>query len=295
MRKAGKIIMRTVWLLVMAVFSLVMLYPFIFSLMAALNTKTEFSNMGDLFPWPKSPQFGNFAVILTPNGLRPLINTFLRVGWYTVIVCIMAILVGYVMARYNFKGKKLFLSIIVGTQVIPGVLTLIPTFVMVANIPLVGGNDIFGNGGQGLINSPLMLYLPLGWGYLMWVFLFMQSMKSLTPAFEEAAEMDGCGFFRTMFQIVLPMQLPIIAVIAVNVALNTWNDWMTPFMYINNMQESTLPAYIGMLTAQLQQFGTKDYPRVFALSCVAIVPPFLIFLFLQKYIIQGIASAGVKG
>jgi len=120
-------------------------------------------------------------------------------------------------------------------------------------------------------------------------------MKALPRDFEEAAELDGCGFLRTIFRVVVPLQLPIIAVIAVNVALGVWNDWLIPFLYITDVQRSTLPAYLGVLVSALQQFGDRDYPRIFAMSAVAIVPPFLIFLFLQKYIMQGIASAGIKG
>ena len=120
-------------------------------------------------------------------------------------------------------------------------------------------------------------------------------MRSIPRDLEEAAEIDGCGFFRMIFRILIPIQKPMIAVIAVNTALSTWNDWMTPFIYINKIQDSTLPAYVGMLTAQLQAFGDRDYPKLFATATVAIIPPFLIFLFLQKYIIQGIASVGIKG
>ena len=290
-----RIVFGTIWYIVMAVIAFIMLYPFIFSVLAGLNHRNEFGHLGALFPFPENPIMGNFLFIFSPRGIRPLINTFTRTGWYTVIVCIMAILIGYVMARYEFKAKKAFLIAILATQVIPGVLTLIPTFIMISNIPLTGGNDIFGYGGQGLINNSLSLYLPLGWGFLIWVFLFMQTMKALPKDFEEAARLDGCGFFRTIFQVVVPMQKPIIAVIAVNVALGVWNDWLIPFLYIRDTQRSTLPAYLGRLVAALQQFGEPDYPRIFAMSSVAIIPPLLIFLFLQKYIIEGIASAGVKG
>ena len=152
-----------------------------------------------------------------------------------------------------------------------------------------------GNGGHGLYDNKLMLYLPLSWGYLIWTFLFTQSMKSLPVAFEEAAEIDGCGFFKTLTSVILPMQKPIITVIAVNVALNTWNDWMTPFLYINRTSDSTITAYLAVLTSALKQFGDKDYPKIFAIATIAIIPPFAIFLYFQKYIIQGIASAGLKG
>ena len=294
--RATKIAGRSVWIVLMSILAFFMLYPFLFSLLAGLNTKTEFSNMGAaLLPIPKTPVFSNFSFMFTLSGLRPFFNTVLRTSWYTVLVSLLAVLFGYAMARYDFKGKKFILGVIIVTQLIPGVLTLIPGFVMVAHLPFLGGNNWMGVGGKGLINNPAILYLPFGWGYLLWVFLFMQSTRALPKAFEEAAEIEGCGFWQTIFRIIVPLQKPIIAVIAVNVALATWNDWLTPFMYINKVQESTLPAYIGTLTAALQNFGDKDYPKLFALSTVAILPPALIFMFLQKYIIQGIASAGVKG
>ena len=211
------------------------------------------------------------------------------------ILRIASILLGYVLARYSFKGKKFVIIFIVVSQVIPLVLTLIPSFVLVSKIPFVGGNNWMGLGGQGLIDSPLMLYLPFNWSTLLWSFLFMQSQKSLPVAFEEAAEMDGCGFGRMILQIIIPMQLPIIAVIAINNALYYWNEWMTPFIYINNTKYTTLTAWLGTLTANLQQFGDKNYPMVFALATLSFIPPLIIFMIFQNYIIQGIASAGVKG
>lgn len=295
MNKAAPIFLRSIWFIVMAFITFIMLYPFIFSLLAGLNTRVEFGHMGALFPIPAVPQFENLMFLLSPRGIRPLINTVTRTAWYTVIVCLMAILVGYVMARYDFKGKKFFAITILATQMIPEVLTLIPTFVMLAHLPFVGGNDWMGMGGRGLINNTLALYLPLGWHFLLWVFLFMQSMKALPKDFEEAAELDGCGFWRTLFQVIVPLQLPILSVISVMVALRVWNDWLIPFLYMTDIQRSTLPAYMGMLVAMLQQFGENDYPRIFAMATVSIIPPLLIFLFLQRHIIEGIASSGVKG
>lgn len=295
MRKTGRIISKMAWYIVMLFVAFIMLYPLIFSLLAGLNTRQEFGHMGALFPVPSVPQFQNLLFMFSMRGLRPLLNTFLRTGWYTVIVCMMAVLIGYVMARYKFKGKNFFLISILAVQVIPGVLTLIPGFIFMSQLPFVGGNNWRGYGGSGLINNPLSIFLPLGWGFLIWVFLFMQTMKSMPKDFEEAAQLDGCGFWRMIFQVIIPMNKPIIAVIAVNVALGVWNDWLIPFLYVTDMQHSTLPAYLGMLTSQLQQFGENDYPRIFAMSTVATIPPLIIFLFLQRHIIEGIASAGVKG
>lgn len=294
MRKLLKKLLRMVWFILMAAVCFLMIYPLIYSALGGFNSQSEFSSMGDLFPVPEEWIWNNYIFAFSSTALKPLINTLMRTAWYTAIVLVMTVLIGYVMARYEFKGKQLFMIFIIVAQVIPSVLTLIPTFVMVSHIPLTGGNDWFGNGGRGLYDSQLMLYLPLSWGYLLWPFLFMQSMKSLSLSFEEAAELDGAGFWKTIIKVIVPMQKPILTVVAINVALNTWNDWMTPFLYINSTRKTTLPAYLATLTAALQNYGIKDYPKVFALSTMAIIPPLIIFLFLQKYIVQGIASAGIK-
>jgi multiple sugar transport system permease protein len=296
MTKTLRVMGKIFWLLLMVAIVIPMLYPFIYSVFGALNNRYEFGNLGSLLPIPSKLEFGNFSYAFSDTGLRPLINTVIRTAWYTSMNVVVAVLLGYVMARYEFRGKKFFFAIIICSQVIPSVMTLIPSFLMLSKIPFAGGNNWMGLGGHGLINDPLALYLPLGWGTLLWVFLFAQSMKSLPKDFEEAADIDGCGFWQIIIKIVMPMQKPIISVVAANTALNTWNDWITPFMYINKIEDSTLPAYIGMLTTQLQEMsGARDYPRVFGLACVAIIPPFLIFIFLQKYIVQGIASSGIKG
>lgn len=296
MTKPIRILGRTVWIVLMAVISLLFAYPFLYSILGSLMLKEDFGNMGTLLPIPQQVTFKNFAYVFSVDGgIAPLVNSLQRAAWYTLITVAMAMLCGYVLARYEFRGKKFFLIAIVAAQVIPSVLTLIPSYILVSRIPFMGGNNWMGQGGHGLINNKLMLFLPLGWGSLLWVFLFTQSMKSFPRAIEEATEIDGCGFWRMMFRIVLPLQGPIVAVIAINTALGNWNDWLTPFLYINNVADSTLTAWLATLTSNLQQFGDKDYPKVFALATMAVIPPFLIFLFFQKYIIQGIASAGVKG
>ena len=296
MNPSVRVVLKSVWLIVMTATALIFAYPFIYGLFGSMMLKAEFGELGTLLPMPKKVTFTNYRFVFSLDGaIRPLINSLTRAAWYTLVVTSMALLCGYVLTRYNFRGKKAIITGIVASQVIPSVLTLIPSFVLVSKIPFVGGNDMFGEGGRGLINNRLMLFLPLGWGTLLWVFLFSQAMRTFPRAFEEAAEMDGCGFWGTLMRIIVPMQAPILTVIAINTALNNWNDWLTPFLYINRVNDSTLTAWLGTLTSNLQQFGDRDYPRVFALATVAVIPPFAIFLFLQKYIIQGIASAGVKG
>jgi len=296
MNKSIRIVSKSVWIIVMTAIAIIFAYPFVFGVFGSAMYKTEFGQMGTLLPIPKIVTPVNYRFVFSMDGaIGPLINSLTRAAWYTFLVTSMALLCGYVLARYSFKGKNAFVIAIVATQVVPSVLTLIPSFVVVSKIPFVGGNNLFGEGGHGLINNKLMLFMPLGWSTLLWVFLFSQAMRSLPRAFEEAAEIDGCGFWGILLQVVIPMQKPILTVIAINTALSNWNDWLTPFLYINKVSDSTVTAWLATLTYNLQQFGDKDYPRVFALATIAVLPPFMIFMFLQSYIIQGIASAGVKG
>ncbi|MCL2058300.1 MAG: carbohydrate ABC transporter permease [Oscillospiraceae bacterium] len=296
MQKSIRVMLKTVWLVTMTVTALLFAYPFFYGVFGSSMYKTEFGEMGTLLPIPKQATGINYRFVFSMDGaIRPLVNSLSRAAWYTFVVVTMALLCGYVLSRYSFRGRNAFIIAIVATQVVPNVLTLIPSFVLVSKIPFVGGNNLIGEGGHGLINNKLMLFLPLGWGTLLWVFLFSQAMRSFPRAFEEAAEIDGCGFWGTLLRVVIPMQKPILTVIAINTALSNWNDWLTPFLYINRVSDSTVTAWLATLTSNLQQFGDKDYPRVFALATVAVLPPFMIFLFLQSYIIQGIASAGVKG
>ena len=205
MTKPIRILGRTVWIVLMTVISLLFAYPFLYSILGSLMLKEDFGNMGTLLPIPQQVTFKNFAYVFSVDGgIAPLVNSLQRAAWYTLITVAMAMLCGYVLARYEFRGKKFFLIAIVAAQVIPSVLTLIPSYILVSRIPFMGGNNWMGQGGHGLINNKLMLFLPLGWGSLLWVFLFTQSMKSFPRAIEEAAEIDGCGAWKKFLNVTLP-------------------------------------------------------------------------------------------
>ncbi len=293
--EAKKALRRSLWYIVMSVIAMFMLYPFVFAFMGGLMDPELFTSLGTMMPVPNPAVIENYLTFFTQHMWRPFLNTIARTAWYTIVNTYIAVTLGYFMARKNFWGKKQFFMIIIIAQLIPGVLTLIPTFVMMARFPLVGGNNILGAGGSGFINNPAVLFILIGGGQLMNAILFRQAMFSLPPSFEEAAEMDGCGYFQTMIKVILPMQRPIIAFIAMTSAINTWNDWFTPFLYISDLQYNTLPAYVGMLVTRFHEFTRPNYAIVFALSTIATLPPVVIFLTFQRNIVQGLASAGIKG
>ena len=168
MRKPAKILSKAVWIAIMSIVSLLFAYPFLYSILGSLMLKEDFGNMGTLLPMPEVVTLKNYAYVFSVDGgIAPLLNSLQRAAWYTFITVTMSVLCGYVLARYEFRGKKFFIIAIIAAQVVPSVLTLIPSYILVSRIPFMGGNNWMGQGGHGLINNKLMLYLPLGWGSLL--------------------------------------------------------------------------------------------------------------------------------
>ncbi len=293
--KLIKLSQKVFFIFFLAAIVIIMLYPFVFSFLAGFIKKDDFTNLGTLLPLTKAPTLISYKVFFSAFGYTQFFNTLIRTVWYTCIVSLMSLLVGYVLSRVEFRGKKFFYWFIIMAQVIPNAMILIPSYLLYAKFPFFGGNNWMGAGGHGLIDNPLALYVGIGTGHIIWIYLFKNSMDTLPRDYEEAASLDGSGFFRTLFMLIVPLQKPILAVIALNTAIGTWNDFMTPFIYINNPKFDTMAGYIGKLVTQLQNYGGSNYPLIFALSTMAMLPVLIIFLFFQKYIVEGVASIGIKG
>jgi multiple sugar transport system permease protein len=281
--------------LLLLIGAVITFYPLLFSILAGLWNKDLFNSMGRMLPIPDDPIMDKYRMFFREDAFQPFLNSFLRMFWHAFYISLMAILIGYVLSRLRFPGRKAFFAFILAVQMIPGSLMFIPTYIEMARFPLVGGNDILGQGGVGFINNPLVLYIMISGSSFVYVYLFRQAMNGLPRDFEEAAYMDGSGFFRTLFTVIVPIQKPIIATIILINAITNWNEFLTPFIYISDQKFMTISGYVGLLVSRLTAFGGRDYPLVFALSTLTTIPPLLIFLFTQKYIVQGFASAGVKG
>ena len=294
--KIGKLVSRSAWYILMTGLSLLSVYPIVFSLLAGFKRNEDFTSINSILPIAGRHTLENYAGLLnSPGFIQPLIHSVVRTMFFAVVLTCVCALVGYVLERYEFPGKKLFFNYILVVQVVPWVLTLGPLYLVMARVPLAGGNNILGAGGSGLIDNPALNCIIILPSNLLGIFLFRQSMKTLPRDFEEAAEIDGCGFLRVIFQLIIPLQMPILIVIAITNALWAWTDFLVPYTYMNNSLNLTLSGAVGLMASALLQFGDKQYATLFALSTLTIIPSILIFLFFQKYIVQGLASAGIKG
>ncbi|MGZ7441071.1 carbohydrate ABC transporter permease [Paenibacillus sp. TH7-28] len=279
---------------------LILLYPLIFMVLAGFFTKTEFtSTVLGIFPIPKAPTLENFKALVVGSTdaavTTYLKNSLIRTAYNTFWAILTSFLAGYVFARLRFKGRDTLFLILLATQMIPGTLAIIPTYLEFARFPFAGGNHIF-TGGTGILNS-WWIYLIGGPAInIMGTFLVKQSLEKVPLEIDEAAIVDGAGTVRLIFQILFPLQLPIMAFIAITTALGTWNDFITPFFYTTSDNLQTLPAAITRLSSVGASPGAViNYPMIITLSLGITLPALLIFAFFQKYIVQGLANTGIKG
>lgn len=286
--------------LLLAGVGFMLLYPLIFMVLAGFFTKDEFaSRILSLFPIAHEPTLWNYKVLIfgsTDSHVQLYVrNSLIRTVYSTFCAVVTSFLGGYAFGRLRFKGKDgLFLALL-ASQMIPGVVALMPTYLQFARWPFAGGNHIF-TGGTGILDT-WWVYLIGGPAMnIMGTFLVKQSMEKVPIELDEAAKVDGAGPFRILFQVLFPLQLPIMAYIAITTALGTWNDFATPFFYTNSDYLQTLPAAITRLTAAATgAFGTPNYPMIITLGLGTTIPALLIFFFFQKYIVQGLANTGIKG
>ncbi|WP_336774163.1 carbohydrate ABC transporter permease [Paenibacillus sp. MMO-58] len=286
--------------LVLLGIGLVLLYPLVFMILAGFFTKDEFtSSIIGLLPIAKAPTLQNFLVLFYGSADAGIQKYFINSGYRTIYntfwALLTSLLAGYVFARLRFKGKDQLFLVLLGTQMIPGTIALIPTYLEFARFPFAGGNHIF-TGGSGILDTWWVYFIGGPSLNIMGAFLVKQSIEKIPFELDEAAKVDGAGTMRIIFQIMLPLQLPIMAFIAITTALGTWNDFATPFFYTSSDKLQTLPAAITRLSSAAVSPGAiPNWPLIITLGLGMTVPALLIFFFFQKYIVQGLANTGIKG
>jgi multiple sugar transport system permease protein len=279
---------------------LILMYPLIFMLLVGFMTKTEYNTtILGLFPVAKEPTLDNYLFLLfgasDAQVQQYFLNSVLRAGYNLVWALLTSFLGGYAFGRLRFKGReKLFLALL-ATQMLPSTVSLIPTYLEYAHWPFAGGNMVF-YGGKGILDS-WWVYLIGGPAInVMGCFLVKQSLEKVPYELDEAAKVDGVKTLRLIFQILFPLQLPIMAFIAITTVLGTWNDWVTPFFYTSSDSLLTLPGMISKLSSiAVGPSALPDYPFMITLGLTVTIPGLILFLFFQRYIIQGLANTGIKG
>lgn len=252
----------------------VWIYPFLWMVSAAFKTNAEiFAGLNLL---PENPAFGNFARAWTEARIgRYFFNTLVITVSSCVIVVVSTAMLGYVLGRYKFPGKRLVIALMVATVFLPQGYTIIPVFELIS--------------AMGLSNSLLGIILGTSGGSpIIFILLFTGYFSRLPHELEEAAIIDGAGFFRVFWQVMLPLSKPIIATVAIMQTLHAWNDFLLPLV-LTLASPGLRTLAVGIYAFRGEFF--VDWGGMAAAATISITPIIILFLFMQRYFVEGIAGA----
>ena len=260
---------------------LLMLYPLIWMVSASFKENTEIFQ-GSNF-WPKKLLLDNY--IQGWNGVSEVtFGKFFANSFFIVIVAIVGnvlscSMAAYAFARLDFTFKKVFFAIMLITLMLPFHVTVIPQYIMFNKLEW--------------INTYLPLTVPK---FLatdgFFVFLMVQFMRTIPKELEEAAKMDGCGQIKMYWYLIMPLSLPALITTMIFTFIWTWNDFFSQLLYLSDIQLQTVAVGLRMF---VDAMGNSSWGALFAMSTLSLIPLFAVFIFFQKYLIEGITTGGVKG
>jgi len=227
---------------------------------------------------PQNWLFSNYPEALTTFRFdKYLLNTLTIVIPVIIGVVVTASLAAYAFARLEFPLKNLWFSLIISSMLMPFAVTLIPTFLAWSKL--------------GAYNTYYPLIIPafLGGGAFN-IFLLRQFLLTIPKELDESATIDGAGYIKILNSILLPLIKPAIIVVVLFTFMNVWNDLMGPVVYLADPDKYTIA--IGLNTFR-GVYGT-DWKAVMAASCVSVLPAIILYLFGQKYFLEGIVLTGIK-
>jgi multiple sugar transport system permease protein len=251
-----------------------MFFPFLWSLSTSVSSGVGMSATPELIP--DNPSFAAYAELFRKTPFARIIANSLGLAVATTVLQIItSSMAAYVFSRMPFPGRSIVFALYLATMMIPMQVLLVPLFVQMRNL--------------GLVDSYLGVLLP-SVASAFGVFLLRQAMNSLPRELDEAARIDGAGHLTIFSRIILPLVGPSIATLTVFSFMNSWNSFLWPLIILRSNELKTLPLALAGLQGQY----TTRWDVMMAGSIVSILPMLAIYLFAQKYVIQGVANTGIK-
>lgn len=271
MKNIRSILLNVVLLLL----ALVTIIPFIWMLVSSFAPNSEIVKItGSLFPTPST--FQNYIDVQEKfNFMRMFANSLFVSVLTTVIIIYTSSLMGFVFAKFRFKGKNLLFGIVLSTMMLPWAVTIIPKYEMMVDF--------------GWLNTYKALIIPSmvsGFG----IFMFRQAISQIPDELIEAARVDGASDFYIFHRIILPMSQNAIASLAIFQFLWSWEDFLWPYLMINDESKQLLSVGLRLFNGQ---YGT-DYGGLFAATAISIIPVVVIYIVFQKRFIAGVSSGAIK-
>jgi multiple sugar transport system permease protein len=266
---------RTVILtVIVALGAIAMFFPFVWTIITSITPDAGLTVTPALIP--DNPTLEAYVRLFTerPFG-RIIVNSLALATITTIVQLFTSATAAYVFSRLPFRGRGVVFAVYLATMMIPLQVLIVPLFVELRTF--------------GLLNTYLGALLPT-FASAFGIFLLRQAMNQVPMELDEAAKLDGAGHFRVFWQITLPNIRPALATLTVFAFMGSWNSFLWPLVVLRKPEFQTLPIALAALQGQY----TTDWDVVMAGSVVSIVPMLLLYLFAQKYVIQGVANSGIK-
>ena len=276
--------------IILALGALVMVMPF--GWMISTSIKPDSEIFGNAIQWiPSELDFKNYTDAFEQTNMPRL---FLNTAYITFVAVVSQVVLGsmagYAFARLQFRGKTVMFFILLATMMVPFEVLIIPVFLLIRAFPLVGGNDIMGQGGTGLINTFAGVMFP-NFVSVFGLFLFRQFYLSFPKEIEEAAIVDGCSRIGVYWRILVPNSKPVMGTMALFAFLWSWNDFLWPLVVIKEDSLKTIQLGLSLFN---QEQGTQ-WAELMAASVMAVIPVIVLYIFLQRFLVSGGLTSGLKG
>ncbi len=263
------------------ILGLIMVYPLIWMFFASFKSNDEI--FGSLALLPKSfsiqPFIDGWKSVGGMTYGKFFLNTFTLVLPTTLFTIISSTFVAYGFTRFVFKGKKMLFAILISTLMLPNAVIIIPRYTIFRTL--------------GVLDSYWPFYLSAIFAcYPFFIYMLIQFMRGLPVELDESAYMDGCGTFKVLYRILLPLLKPALFSAALFQFLWTYNDYFNSLIYINTVKKFTVSLALRL---SIDAESVVQWNQVMAMACVAVIPVVILFFVAQKYFVEGISTTGLKG
>lgn len=270
-----------IWFVVLIAVTAIVLYPMIWLLFSTFKPNSEFGqNMGLL---PNNPTFDNYIKVSEGIAGIPMwqffLNSFIIAVGSVIGTVLSSALAAYAFGRIQFKGLGILFAAMIGTLLLPFHVVIIPQYILFNNLGMV---DTF---------WPILLPKFLA-TEAFFVFLLVQFIRQMPRDMDEAARIDGAGHLRIFWSIILPLIRPALITCSIFAFIWAWNDFLGPLLYLTSPENYPLPIALRLYN---DQSSTSDFGATVAASFVALLPVLLFFLVFQRFLVDGVATQGLKG
>lgn len=277
----SSVISRIFKFLLLALFMLFLLFPIYWQFVMSVTEASNLTSGSLQWLLPKELTFEYYKKIFMRSEFMTFFrNSLIVSGITTAVTLVVSAFGGYALGRIRFRGRRLMGRLILFTYIVPSVLLLVPLFTMIVKMKLLNSKL-----------SLILAYMTFSLPFCLW--MLRGFFASLPKGIEEAALIDGCSIMGAFTRVILPLALPGMVAAAMFTFMLSWNEYLFAMVFITNNAGQTLP--IGIVTNFYNSIMTpEDWSTIMAAAVLVSIPVYLLFLLLQKYLVQGLAAGAVK-